>query len=79
MLLLDSRPVIHHWPPDRAKVIDMLRGLGEAEIRRGFAEHGEVVIRDDLSNNDYHFDAGDIDMIFAPPDDAADEPKPTLH
>lgn len=79
VLLLDSRPVVHHWPPDRAKVIDMLRGLGEAQIRRVFAEHGEVVIRDDLSNNDYHFDADDIDMIFAPPDDLPDEPKPTLH
>lgn len=79
VLLLDSRPVTHHWPPDRAKVIDMLRSLGEAEIRRILAEHGEVVIRDDLSNNDYRFDADDIDMIFDSPDEDAGSGKPTLH
>ncbi|MBI1905208.1 MAG: Hsp33 family molecular chaperone HslO [Rhodocyclales bacterium] len=79
VLLLDRRPVTHHWPPDRAKVVDMLHSLGEAEVRRLLAEHGEVVIRDDLSNNDYRFDVDDIDMIFAPPGDEADAPKPTLH
>lgn len=79
VLLLDRRPVTHHWPPDRAKVVAMLRGMGEAEIRSIFAEHGEVVIRDDLSNNDYHFDRHDIDLIFTPSGEFGDDFKPTLH
>lgn len=82
VLMLDSRPVIHHWPPDRDKVVDMLRSLGEAEVRHILEEHGEVVIRDDLSNNDYRFDEDDVDMIFAPTgddDDSGAEGKPTLH
>jgi molecular chaperone Hsp33 len=79
VLLLDRRPVTHHCPPDRAKVVRMLRGLGESEIRRILAEHGEVVIRDDLSNNTYRFDAADIEMMFASPDEDIDENRPTLH
>lgn len=77
--LFDARPVTHHWPPDRDKVVGMLKGLGAAEVRRLLAEHGEVVIRDDLSNHDYRFDAAEIDALFASDGDAAPAKPPTLH
>lgn len=77
--LFDSRPVTHDWPPDRDKVIGMLRGLGEAEVRQILAEHGEVHIRDDLSNHDYRFDREEIALIFAAPDDDGTPLPPTIH
>ncbi|HRP94872.1 MAG TPA: Hsp33 family molecular chaperone HslO [Rhodocyclaceae bacterium] len=78
--LFDARPVTHHWPADRDKVVGMLRSLGAAEVRRILAEHGEVVIRDDLSNHDYRFDAAEIDALFASDDGTdAPPPPPTLH
>lgn len=77
--LFDSRPIIHHWPPDREKVVGMLRGLGEPEVRRILAEHGEVCIRDDLSNHDYRFDRDEISLIFDPSGDASGPVPPTIH
>ncbi|THF63359.1 Hsp33 family molecular chaperone HslO [Pseudothauera rhizosphaerae] len=65
--LFDPRPVIHHWPPDRDKVAGMLLGLGEEEVRAILAEHGEVVVKDDLTNHSYRFDAADVDALFQPP------------
>ncbi len=79
--LFESRPVIHHWPHDRQRIERMLRQIGEPELRRLLAEHGEVVVTDDLSNHHYRFDADDIDRLFAPgphQGGSADEP-PTLH
>ncbi len=75
--LFAPRPLIHHWPADRGKVVRMLQGLGEAEVRRILAEHGEVHVRDDLSNHDYRFDAAEIDAIFAEGPDL--DTPPTLH
>lgn len=76
--LYDARPVIHHFPPDREKIIAMLRSLGEDEVRRIYDEHGELVVRDDLSNHEYRFEADDIDGLFAD-DTGTNEPPPTLH
>jgi len=75
--LFEPRTLMHRWPADRDKVIGMLRGLGEAEVRRLLAEHGEVMVRDDLSNHDYRFDAAEIDALFS----THHEPDvpPTLH
>ncbi len=81
--ILDARPVIHYWPPDRKKIATMLYGMGEQEVRRILDEDGEVVINDELSNHRYRFDAADIDALFdgslfadgTPPYDG----KPTLH
>lgn len=69
--LLDAREVTHEWPQDWDKVRDMLRSLGRTELEAMLAEHGEVVIHDDLSNHEYRFNADDIAALF-------DEP-PTLH
>ncbi|MGL1833719.1 Hsp33 family molecular chaperone HslO [Rhodocyclaceae bacterium SMB388] len=78
--LFDARPVVHDWPRDEAKVIGMLRSLGEPEVRRMLAEHGEIVIRDDLSNHDYRFAAEDVDDVFSgDPEDLPPSAPPTLH
>jgi molecular chaperone Hsp33 len=77
--LFDARPVTHHWPADRAKIIGMLKSLGADEVRRILAEHGEVVIHDDLSNHDYRFDAAEIDALFGTDDRLAPPTPPTLH
>lgn len=65
--LYTPRAVTHHWPPDRDKVADMLRGLGEDEIRAVLAEYGEVVVHDDLSNHTYRFTEEDVAILFQPP------------
>ncbi|ENO77743.1 Hsp33 family molecular chaperone HslO [Thauera mechernichensis] len=65
--LFEARPVRHDWPADPAKVGAMLQGLGEQEVRAMLAEHGEIVVHDDLSNHTYRFDADDIDALFRPP------------
>lgn len=67
--VFDPRRVTHHWPADRAKVIGMLKSLGEAEVRRILTEHGEVRVQDEMSNHDYHFEADEIAEIFAPHSD----------
>ncbi|ANQ84845.1 putative 33 kDa chaperonin [Azoarcus olearius] len=65
--LFTPRAVTHHWPPSPEKVADMLRGLGEDEVRAVLAEHGEVVVHDDLSNHTYRFGPDDVDALFKPP------------
>lgn len=78
--LFDARPVVHYWPRDEEKVIGMLRSLGEQEVRRMLAEHGEILIRDDLSNHDYRFDADDIERVFSgDADDLPPSAPPTVH
>ncbi|NTV09720.1 MAG: Hsp33 family molecular chaperone HslO, partial [Zoogloea sp.] len=60
----EPRPVKHDWPMDWDKVNEMLLRLGRAEVQAILAEFGEVVIRDDLSNHEYHFSEEDIARIF---------------
>lgn len=76
--LFEPRTVTHDWPADRDKVIGMLRSLGEAEVRQILEEHGELVVRDDLSNHAHRFDAAEIDALFAS-HPAPDMPPSTLH
>lgn len=61
------RAVIYDWPADPQKVASMLQGLGEEEVRAILAEHGEVVVHDDLSNHTYRFDAAAVEALFEPP------------
>jgi molecular chaperone Hsp33 len=65
--LYPARAVTHDWPADPGKVATMLRALGEEEVRAVLAEHGEVVVHDDLSNHTYRFDAADVEALFRPP------------
>lgn len=74
--VFDAQPVVHDCPEDWEKVRSMLRSLGRDEVNAVLVEHGEVVIKDDICNREYRFDAQAIDALFA--DESLDNP-PTLH
>ena len=57
--------VEYHCPYDEEKVKDMLRALGRAEVDSILAEKGEVVIRNEMCNHEYRFDARAIERIFS--------------
>ncbi|KPK04992.1 MAG: hypothetical protein AMJ64_12435 [Betaproteobacteria bacterium SG8_39] len=57
--------VEYHCPYDPAKVAEMLRGLGRAEVEAMLAERGEIVIRNEMCNHEYRFDAAAIGRVFA--------------
>jgi molecular chaperone Hsp33 len=57
--------VEYHCPYDDAKVKDMLRSLGRAEVEAILAEQGAVVIRNEMCNHEYRFDARAIAELFA--------------
>ena len=56
--------VQYHCPYDVDKVKDMLRGLGRQEVEAILAEQGEVVIRNEMCNHEYRFDARAIRELF---------------
>ena len=56
--------VEYHCPYDEDKVKDMLRGLGREEVESILAEKGEVVIRNEMCNHEYRFDAQAIEAVF---------------
>jgi molecular chaperone Hsp33 len=58
-------PVEYHCPYDEAKVKDMLLGLGRDEVESILAEQGEIVIRNEMCNHEYRFDARAIAELFA--------------
>ncbi|MBA3998241.1 MAG: molecular chaperone Hsp33 [Candidatus Accumulibacter sp.] len=70
--VFDPRPVVHDCPEDWEKVRSMLRSLGRAEVDSILQEHGEVLIKDDICNREYRFDAQAIEELFR-------ENPPTLH
>jgi molecular chaperone Hsp33 len=43
----------------------MLLGLGRQEVDSILAEQGEVVIRNEMCNHEYRFDAKAIEELFA--------------
>ena len=57
--------VEYHCPYDEDKVKDMLRGLGRPEVESILAEQGEVVIRNEMCNHEYRFDAAAVARLFA--------------
>ena len=57
--------VEYDCPYDEQKVKDMLRGLGRTEVEAILAEQGEVVIRNEMCNHEYRFDARAIAELFA--------------
>ena len=56
--------VEYHCPYDEDKVKDMLRSLGRHEVECILAEQGEVVIRNEMCNHEYRFDARAIAELF---------------
>jgi molecular chaperone Hsp33 len=56
--------VEYHCPYDEDKVKDMLRVLGRGEVESMLAEQGEIVIRNEMCNHEYRFDASAITALF---------------
>jgi molecular chaperone Hsp33 len=68
-------PVNYYCPYDRDKIAGMLQQLGQQEAEAIIAEHGEIVVHDDICNHEYRFTAADVAAIFTlPPVE-----KPTHH
>jgi molecular chaperone Hsp33 len=59
--------VEYHCPYDVEKVKSMLRSLGRDEVQSILSEKGEVVIRNEMCNHEYRFDAVAVAEIFAAP------------
>ena len=57
--------VEYHCPYDETRVKDMLLGLGRKEVEAILAEQGAVVIRNEMCNHEYRFDARAIAELFA--------------
>src|SRR4051812_33570809 len=57
--------VEYHCPYDEGKVADMLKSLGRREVESILAEQGEVVIRNEMCNHEYRFDAAAVARLFA--------------
>lgn len=57
-------PVEYYCPYDVDKVKDMLRSLGRAEVDSIIAEKGEVLIKNEMCNHEYRFDAGAVAQMF---------------
>jgi molecular chaperone Hsp33 len=64
MRVFRLHPVEYHCPYDEDKVKDMLRGLGRSELESILSERGEVVIRNEMCNHEYRFDAAAIRSLF---------------
>ena len=58
-------PVEYHCPYDAEKVKAMLRNLGRAEVESILAEKGEVLIKNEICNHEYRFDAAAVASMFA--------------
>lgn len=70
--IFDAQAVSYGCQEDPAKIYDMLRSLGRAEVNAILQERGEIVVHDDICNREYRFDALIIDAIFR-------EAGPTVH
>ncbi|HEX6736307.1 MAG TPA: Hsp33 family molecular chaperone HslO [Azonexus sp.] len=63
--LYDAQPVSYYCPEDWDKIRDMIRGLGRQDAETILAEHGEILIRDDICNREYRFSPADVAALFA--------------
>jgi molecular chaperone Hsp33 len=62
--LFAGRPVSHHCPRDENRVRAMLFSLGRDEVESVLAEHGELLVKDDICNHEYRFGAEILDELF---------------
>ncbi len=62
--LQPARTVSNGCKRDLSKVEAMLRSLGRKELDSTLVEHGEIVVRDDMCNFEYRFDANDVARLF---------------
>ncbi|MCL2346051.1 MAG: Hsp33 family molecular chaperone HslO [Desulfobulbus sp.] len=65
LCLYEARPVCYHCPEDWDKIRDIIRSLGRGNAESILAEHGEIVIRDDICNRAYRFSPDDVAALFA--------------
>lgn len=65
--LFAAQGVTLNCPEDWQKARALLRTLGASEVYATLHEHGEVLIRDEICNREYRFDAPAIDELFADP------------
>ena len=63
--LYDVQMVSYFCPEDWDKIRDMVRSLGQEDAETILAEHGEILIRDDICNRDYRFKAEEVAQLFA--------------
>jgi len=63
--LYDARPVCYHCPEDWDKIRDMIRALGRQDAETLLAEHGEIIIRDDICNRQYRFSPDEVAALFS--------------
>ena len=63
--LYEAQPVSYHCPENWDKIRDMVRSLGLEDANTILAEHGEIMIRDDICNRDYRFNPEDVAKLFA--------------
>ena len=63
--IYDPLPVVYHCPENWDKVRDMIRSIGRQDAESILAEHGEIVIRDDICNREYRFSPEDVAALFA--------------
>lgn len=62
--LFAPRGVRYHCPRDEDKVRGMLISLGRDEVESILAEHGAIVIRDDICNQEYRYGPDIVDELF---------------
>lgn len=62
--LYDPHTVSYHCPEDREKIRGMILSLGRQEAEHILAEHGEIMVKDDICNREYRFDAEEIAELF---------------
>lgn len=62
--IYEPQPVVYHCPEDWTKVRDMIRGIGRHDAETLLAEHGEILIRDDICNREYRFSPEDVALLF---------------
>lgn len=63
--LYEPRPVVDGCGRSEEKVVSMLRGLGREELEATLADHGVVVVRDEICNQEYRFAAPEVAKIFS--------------
>ncbi|MFY3138673.1 Hsp33 family molecular chaperone HslO [Achromobacter xylosoxidans] len=79
LVAFDPQPVRWHCPCTRERVANMLRSLGEDEVKDILTERGQIDVSCDFCGKPYAFDAVDCAALFTSNPPAADGTPPTVH
>lgn len=63
--LFEAEEVVYECPKDEERVHNMLKSLGEEEVRKIIEEQGQIVIHNEMCNFHMRFNKEDIDALFA--------------